>query len=218
MRLCQTALNVIIFHMYNLPTVNTTKSKSEEPCKPVSNFWGEIIQFILIIIFVVIPFRAFVAQPFVVSGDSMQPTFETGDYLVVDQLSYKFSNPNRGDVIVFKYPNDPSKYFIKRIIGLPGETVTVKNEKVYITSAGETEAILIEEPYIKDFRPDNMSIIVDEGKYFVMGDNRLVSSDSRVWGLLDEKFIKGRAFVRLFPFFDISIFPGGYGDYKTKLE
>jgi len=204
----------MITGMYNLPTVNSTKSREEEVPEKKNNFWSEVIQFILIIIFVVLPFRAFVAQPFVVSGDSMQPTFHTGEYLIVDQLSYRFSEPSRGDVIVFKYPNDPSKFFIKRIIGLPGDTVTVKEEKVYIKEEGESEATLIEEPYIKDFRPDNMSVVVTEGSYFVMGDNRLVSSDSRVWGLLDERFIKGRAFLRLFPFFNLGVFPGEHDDYK----
>ena len=204
----------MILYMYNLAKVSSTKSRQEEEKNCGSNFWGEIIQFILIIIFVVIPFRAFVAQPFVVSGDSMQPNFQTGDYLIVDQFTYHFTDPSRGDVIVFKYPNDTSKFFIKRIIGLPGETVTVKNEKVYITEDGSDEAILLDEPYIKDFRPDDMSIVVTEGSYFVMGDNRLVSSDSRIWGLMDESYIKGRAFLRLFPFHHIGLFPGKNEDYK----
>ena len=84
-----------------------------------SGWLREIINFILIAVFVILPFRLFVAQPFIVSGESMDPTFATGDYLIIDQISYRFEGPKRDSVLIFKYPNDPSKYFIKRIIGLP---------------------------------------------------------------------------------------------------
>ena len=83
----------------------------------------EVLQFLLIAAFIVLPIRLFIAQPFVVNGESMVPNFDTGQYLIVDQLSYHFEHPQRGDVIVFKYPYDTSKFFIKRVIGLPGETV-----------------------------------------------------------------------------------------------
>jgi signal peptidase I len=193
---------------------NSLKSNVE---KKKNTFWGEVVQFILILIFVVIPFRFWVAQPFVVSGTSMQPNFETGDYLIIDQISYKFKEADRGDVIVFKYPNDPSKFFIKRIIGLPGETVTVKDEKVYITPKNTIETTLLDEPYTQDFRPGDISIIIPYGKYFVLGDNRLVSSDSRVWGLLDESLIKGQALFRLFPLNEIGVHPGDFTNYEIKL-
>jgi signal peptidase I len=192
---------------------NSLKSNVE---KKKNTFWGEVVQFILILIFVVIPFRFWVAQPFVVSGTSMQPNFETGDYLIIDQISYKFKEADRGDVIVFKYPNDPSKFFIKRIIGLPGETVTVKDEKVYITPKNTIETTLLDEPYTQDFRPGDISIIIPYGKYFVLGDNRLVSSDSRVWGLLDESLIKGQALFRLFPLNEIGVHPGDFTNYEIK--
>lgn len=202
--------------MYNSLDINTEKrlqKRKEEEKK--NTFWGEVVQFILIIIFVVIPFRAWVAQPFVVSGDSMQPNFETGDYLIIDQLSYRFNDPERGDVIVFRYPNDPSKFFIKRVIGLPGETVTVKDDKVYITPRNTIESTLLDEDYVKGFRATNMSIILPQDQYFVLGDNRIVSSDSRVWGLLDESLIKGRALFRLFPLNEIDTFPGKIDDYQV---
>lgn len=206
--MCQTALNVSISIMFNSLKSNVEKKKN--------TFWGEVVQFILILIFVVIPFRFWVAQPFVVSGTSMQPNFETGDYLIIDQISYKFKEADRGDVIVFKYPNDPSKFFIKRIIGLPGETVTVKDEKVYITPKNTIETTLLDEPYTQDFRPGDISIIIPYGKYFVLGDNRLVSSDSRVWGLLDESLIKGQALFRLFPLNEIGVHPGDFTNYEIK--
>jgi signal peptidase I len=196
---------------------NPLKTNIEKPIEDKKGaFWGEVIQFIIIIIFVVIPFRVWIAQPFVVSGTSMQPSFKTGDYLIIDQLSYKFKEPSRGDVIVFRYPNDPSKFFIKRIVGLPGETITVKDEKVYITPKNTIETTLLDEPYTKDLRPSDINIIIPYGKYFVLGDNRLVSSDSRVWGLLDKSLIKGRALFRLFPLNNIDVLPGGFTDYKIK--
>lgn len=196
---------------------NPLKTNPEEEKEVKKNtFWGEVVQFILIIIFVVLPFRAWVAQPFVVSGDSMQPNFETGDYLIIDQLSYKFKDPERGDVIIFRYPNDPSKFFIKRIIGLPGETLTIIDENVYITPKNTIETTLLDESYTEGFRPSDMSIIIPYGEYFVMGDNRLVSSDSRVWGLLDKSFIKGKAFTRLFPLNEIDLFPGDFKDYQIN--
>lgn len=201
--------------MYNSFNVNSDKSAPIEEEKK-NNFWAEVVQFILIIVFVVIPFRAWVAQPFVVSGDSMQPSFETSDYLIIDQLTYKFKDPVRGDVIVFRYPNDPSKFFIKRIIGLPGDTVMVKDEKVYITPQNTIYTTLLDEPYIQGLRPTDMKILVPYGSYFVLGDNREVSSDSRVWGLLDDSLIKGRAFLRLFPLDQIDLFPGNYSDYKMN--
>lgn len=204
-----------IVDMYNSFNVNSDKSAPIEEEKK-NNFWAEVVQFILIIVFVVIPFRAWVAQPFVVSGDSMQPSFETSDYLIIDQLTYKFKDPVRGDVIVFRYPNDPSKFFIKRIIGLPGDTVMVKDEKVYITPQNTIYTTLLDEPYIQGLRPTDMKILVPYGSYFVLGDNREVSSDSRVWGLLDDSLIKGRAFLRLFPLDQIDLFPGNYSDYKMN--
>jgi len=208
-------LDDTIVDMYNSFNVNSDKSAPIEEEKK-NNFWAEVVQFILIIVFVVIPFRAWVAQPFVVSGDSMQPSFETSDYLIIDQLTYKFKDPVRGDVIVFRYPNDPSKFFIKRIIGLPGDTVMVKDEKVYITPQNTIYTTLLDEPYIQGLRPTDMKILVPYGSYFVLGDNREVSSDSRVWGLLDDSLIKGRAFLRLFPLDQIDLFPGNYSDYKMN--
>ena len=99
--------------------------------------WGfikDIVKFTALSLLIVIPIRTFIAQPFLVSGSSMRPTFIDGEYLIIDELSYDFKSPQRGQVIVFKYPNDPSKYFIKRIIGLPGELVDVENGHVTITN------------------------------------------------------------------------------------
>jgi signal peptidase I len=175
----------------------------------------EVIKFFALAAMIVLPIRAYVAQPFVVNGASMDPTYATGQYLIVDELSYKFESPKRGDVIVFKYPLDPSKYFIKRVIGLPGETVSLKSGTVTITSNSLATPLVLNEPYIKLSKTDGSDdkiITLDTGtkeaptkNYFVMGDNRVASSDSRMWGVLPEKLIVGRAFVRLFPFDKMSL-------------
>jgi len=181
----------------------------------------DLWQFLFLLIFIVIPFRMFVAQPFVVSGDSMVPTFENGEYLIVDQLSYRLSEPQRGDVAIFRYPNDPSKFFIKRIIGLPGETVTVEDTTVRISIPGESRPLTLEEPYVNDNEFGSVTQTLDLDEFFVMGDNRNISFDSRSWGALQKEDIVGRAFVRLFPLSHINYLPGSHvfssekQDYKV---
>lgn len=143
------------------------------------SFW-DFLKFTIIAVLIVIPVRIWIAQPFIVSGASMHPTFEHGDYLIVDELSYQFRKPQKGDVIIFRYPIDPSKFFIKRITGVPGETI--ENDK------GKTT--------------------LDDEEYFVEGDNKSASSDSRIWGPVPEDLVVGRALVRLWPPEEIEILPG----------
>lgn len=169
----------------------------------------ETIKFAIIAFLIVWPIRAFVAQPFIVSGSSMVPTFENNQYLIVDQISYKFEKPERGDVVIFRYPNDTTKFFIKRIIGLPGETVLIDGSQVSIEDT-EGNITALAEPYILNKSKNKMKIEVGSHEYFVMGDNRAASSDSRYWGNLDEGFIVGKAFVRLLPFHSLSLHPGKY--------
>ncbi len=177
--------------------------------KKPENQLVEIIRFSVIALLIVIPIRMFVAQPFIVSGASMETTFHTGEYLIVDQVSYHIEPPARGDVIIFHYPKDPSKYFIKRVIGLPGETVIIEGSKVTIQNKENPNGFVLNEPYIKSMLDDNsMSEKLGNHEYFVMGDNRDESSDSRSWGVLQEGGIVGRAFVRLFPPSTIGTMPG----------
>ena len=189
-------------------SIGSTITAMNPPKK--ENFVKEIIKFTLIALAIVIPVRAYVAQPFIVSGASMDPTFSTGQYLIVDQLSYHFENPKRGEVIIFKYPRDPETFFIKRIIGLPGETISLENGKVTIINVEHPDGILIDETYItKDHKTsDTFTTTLGHNEYFVMGDNRPQSSDSRAWGPLEDKYIVGRPFVRLLPLTKISVFPG----------
>lgn len=163
----------------------------------------------LLIVVVVIPIRLFVISPFVVDGESMHPTFENLDYLIVDELIYDFHAPSRGDVIVFRYPGNPSIFYIKRIIGLPGETVAINHGVVTITTpAGKTFSLA--EPYIVDEDVTyTKTVMLTAGEYFVMGDNRPNSSDSRVWGPLPAKNIIGRVDLRLLPAAKFSFLPGG---------
>ena len=170
--------------------------------------WGEIIKFVLIAAIIVGVFRTFIASPYLVNGTSMDPTFKNGDYLIVDQLSYRFKSPERGDVIIMKYPKDTSKDFIKRVIGLRGERVKIDGGKVTIFNEARPEGFVLDEPYIKFAKSDSSDIQLKNDEYFMMGDNRAGSSDSRIWGPLPEKDVVGRPILRLLPPTDISIKPG----------
>ena len=166
----------------------------------------DFVKYIVIAILIVIPVRMFIAQPFIVSGESMYSTFLDGDYLIIDEISYHLGSPHRGDVIVFKYPLDPKRFFIKRIIGLPNEEIVVKEGIINIkNSEGD---FILEEPYLKQEFKDSFQFKTGAQEYFVLGDNRARSSDSRFWGALPEKLITGRAFVRLLPIQNISYLPG----------
>ncbi len=175
-----------------------------------NNSFLEIIKFALITLIIIVPIRTFIAQPFIVSGESMVPTFEDGEYLIIDELSYYFETPKRGEVVVFHYPKDPSKYFIKRVIGLPGETVKIEKEKITITDGDKT--IELAEPYIKNSGFNNLAVTLNDQEYFVMGDNRPASSDSRIWGPVSEDLIKGRVLFRLLPVARASVNPGDFSN------
>ncbi|HEY4501417.1 MAG TPA: signal peptidase I [Candidatus Paceibacterota bacterium] len=162
----------------------------------------------LLIVIVVIPIRVFVVSPFVVDGASMHPAFENLDYLIVDEIIYRFKTPSRGDVIVFRYPDDPSVFYIKRIIGLPNETLSINHGTVTVTTA-TGEKLALTEPYIVNEDATYTSVInVNSEEYFVMGDNRPNSSDSRFWGPLPKKNIIGRVDLRLLPVKELGLFPG----------
>jgi len=164
------------------------------------SFIWEIVKIVVIALLIVVPIRYFLFQPFFVKGQSMEPNFEDGDYLLIDEFSYKFRNPQRGEVIVFKYPNDLSQRYIKRIIGLPGETVDIKEGKLTVYSSAGTK-VLDESAYLPqyDYTPGDVQITLDEKEYFVLGDNRGASADSRRWGSLPQEDIIGRVFFRAFP-------------------
>lgn len=200
---------------------NNVESKPQANMQAPESKWKkhardawDLVKFAAIALAIVVPIRMFIAQPFVVSGDSMFPTFHNGEYLIVDEISYIVGTPKRGEVVVFKYPNDPSRYFIKRIIGLPNEEVDIKNGEITIKNKENPEGFKLTEPYIDEKFTTTENYKVGAEEYFVMGDNRNRSSDSRVWGLLPRKNMTGRAFLRLLPIKSMSYLPGYYKEAK----
>lgn len=166
----------------------------------------------VIAIALVVPVRLYVAQPFLVAGHSMEPTFAPGDYLVVDELSYRLHAPERGDVVVFGYPLDSDQILIKRIVGLPGETVQVSHGQVTVVGADQHTITVLDEPYRSDAsgREGVSRTTLHDDEYYVLGDDRDVSSDSRMWGPVQRRFIIGRAYVRLLPLPRASVLPGAH--------
>ena len=159
----------------------------------------ETIQVVVISLAVVLVVRNFIIQPFFVDGSSMVPNFQDGDYLIIDELTFRFRDPQRGEVIVFKFPQNESSYFIKRIIGLPGDTVEVKNGIVTVFNQENTEGLQLTENYLISKTPGDITTVLKEGEYFVLGDNRTMSYDSRSWGVLPSKNIVGLVRLRLWP-------------------
>lgn len=178
-------------------------------------FWKELLKLSLLALVVVVPFRLYIAQPFIVDGASMDPTFRSGQYLIVDELTYHFKSPERGSVLIFKYPLDTKKFFVKRIIGLPGETVSIENGVVRIINAENPSGFYLDEPYVRFDKKENFIYTLDEKEYFVLGDNRLGSADSRIWGPVPEENIVGRPIIRFYP---PSLMPGAVELVELPLE
>lgn len=198
--------------MENNNQVNTQsptpiQSKNSKLRENLRGAW-DLIKFAVIALAIVIPVRMFIAQPFVVNGDSMFPTFHNKEYLIVDEISYIVRNPARGEVTIFRYPNDPSRFFIKRIIGMPNETIEIKNGVVKIINKENPDGFILEEPYLNEKFTTTETFTTGNDQYFVMGDNRNRSSDSRSWGVLPKKFMIGRAYLRLLPVGNLDYLPG----------
>jgi len=169
--------------------------------KEVLIFIWETVKLVIVSLAIILPIRYYLVQPFFVNGASMEPNFENGDYLLVDEISYRFREPARGDVIIFRYPQNPSQFFIKRIIGLPEETVTIKKNSVKIYNQQNPDGFLLQENYLSSEQQTlgDMTIKMDDNDYFVLGDNRLQSSDSRRWGTVNKTLITGKPFFRAWP-------------------
>ena len=192
------------------PLVPVQKSKLRQHAESA---W-DLVKFAAIALAIVVPIRMWIAQPFVVSGASMFPTFHDGEYLIIDEISYILKGPHRGDVVVFKYPGDPKRYFIKRIIGLPNEKVVIKNGEVTIINKENPEGFKLKEDYIREAFNATDTYTTGDGEYFVMGDNRNQSSDSRSWGMLPRKLMVGRAYLRLLPVGKVTYLPGKVTEAK----
>ena len=201
---------------------NIEKQEITVPIK--KNFWKsslsfslEIAKTIIISLAIIIPIRYFLVQPFLVDGASMQPNFYDNEYLIVDEISYRFNEPKRGEVIVFKNPEKKSQYFIKRIIGLPSETIKIEDGYIYIKKIDDGEFVKIDET---NYLPEDTKTLgfsrtlkLQNDEYFVLGDNRANSKDSRILGPIQESLISGRAWIRGFPFNKITIFKYPDCDY-----
>lgn len=160
----------------------------------------ELAKVIIISLAIILPIRYFVVQPFYVNGQSMEPTFDNNEYLLIDEISYRFHTPERGDVVVFRPPNDPSKFYIKRLIGLPGETVIIGDGHVMIKNSEHPDGFVLDEPYLDNQQTvGNYNITIPAGEFFFLGDNRGQSLDSRVFGPVKAAAIVGRVWIRALP-------------------
>lgn len=202
-----------------MPPLDTQQKSSESsahasqvPSQASHNSWyKELLKFAVLAIIIVVPIRTYVAQPFIVNGASMDPTFETGQYLIVDQLTYNIlREPERNDVIILKYPREPKTFYIKRIIGLPGETIEIEHGNVTIRNKDNPRGFILDQSFVapNHVSDDSYNITLRDDEYFVMGDNRAQSSDSRSWGPLPRSLIVGRPLIRLYPFKALDILPG----------
>ncbi|HBX22369.1 MAG TPA: signal peptidase I [Desulfotomaculum sp.] len=155
----------------------------------------EILESVAIAVLLAVLIRMFLFQPFIIPSESMYPTLQISDRIMVNKLSYHLGDPSRGDVIVFKYPMDPSRDFVKRLIAVGGETIEVRDSVLFINDEPVSEAYLPSDLDFNDFGP----VEVPPGTYFMMGDNRNSSEDSRSWGMLPEENIIGKAVVIYWP-------------------
>jgi signal peptidase I len=175
----------------------------------VGRFLIELVEVVVISLAIILPIRYFLVQPFYVKGASMEPTFDDREYLIIDEISYRFREPARGEVVVFRFPIDPSQYFIKRVIGLPGETVRVSNNVITVVNAEHPEGWILNESYLdpNTRTHSETSLTLGPDEYFVMGDNRSASLDSRSFGALTKKHIVGRVWIRGWPVDRLTVFP-----------
>ncbi len=191
---------------------NKQNFKDNNPLEPIEeenndgigdifSFVLEMVKVTLIALAIILPVRYFLIKPFYVNGASMEPTYYNKEYLIIDEISYRFNDPVRGEVVVFRYPRERTQFFIKRIIGLPGERIVISSGVVTIYNNLFPNGITIREPYLEsgETTAGNFDISLGEDEYFVLGDNRSASLDSRRFGALPRKEIVGKAWFRGWP-------------------
>ncbi|MCK5415967.1 signal peptidase I [Candidatus Parcubacteria bacterium] len=164
----------------------------------------ELVKIVVISLVIIIPVRYFLIQPFYVKGASMEPNFFDHEYLIINEISYRFNEKERGDIVVFRYPRNPQEYFIKRLIALPGEEIKIDDGKVIIYNKENPDGFILEESYLGEGiitnAVNNDRVKIDEDEIFVLGDNRLHSKDSRVFGPVNKSFVIGKVMLRGWPF------------------
>ncbi len=179
----------------------------------IKNFFKyvfELVKVVVISLAIIIPIRYYLIQPFYVKGASMEPNFYDKEYLIIDEISYRFHEPARGDIVVFRYPRNPEEYFIKRVIGLPGEKIQIKDGQVYVYNKEHPDGFKLAETYLpedlKTYGLNEDEVSLSQSEYYVLGDNRNSSKDSRSFGPVDKKFVTGRVLLRGWPFNRVNIF------------
>jgi len=168
----------------------------------------EVLEVAVIAVVAVFIVRSYLVQPFLVSGSSMSPNFSNGDYVLVDELTYHLRAPERGEVVVFHDPQDYSTYFVKRVIGLPGERVTIKNDTVTVYNSADPQGLVLDETYLPKGTDTSGTddVTLSSSTYLALGDNRPFSYDSRQWGPLPAANIVGLVRVRLWPLNELTAF------------
>lgn len=207
--------------------LNTIKVGGESKTAGFLSFFFDLIKTFIVVMIIAFVIRYFVIQPFVVDGDSMLPTFVNNEYLIAEKISYDFHQPRRGDVVIFRYPKNPSVIYIKRVIGLPGESVKIVDGKIEIADYGSDQYNILEENYLSlgtktetnlvenDQLGSGFKIVLQENEFFVLGDNRDHSSDSREWGILPRTNIIGRVWLTITPLDKLQVW--GVQKYTTEL-
>jgi len=188
-----------------------TSSTYDSLGRTIGEFFVEIIKVVIISLAIIIPVRYFLIQPFYVKGASMEPSFYDHEYLIINEIAYRLGEPLRGDVVVFRYPKDPSQYFIKRIVGLPGEKIRFKDGEIVIYNDTQPNGVILKEDHYLFEQTATSGLgkseyILEEDEYFVLGDNRESSLDSRRFGPVPRRLIIGKAWIRGWPFDKITIF------------
>lgn len=189
------------------------------------SFLLDLIKTFVVVMLIAFAIRYFIIQPFVVDGDSMTPTFVNSEYLIAEKISYDFKTPNRGDIVIFRYPKNPSIIYIKRIIGLPGETVNIKDNKVMVGKTSEGPFETLEENYLpsniktsiysNEINSEDFTLTLKNDEFFVLGDNREHSSDSREWGVLPKTNIIGKVWLTVTPIERFKLW--GHEKYGTNI-
>lgn len=184
--------------------------------KKAIDFIWEIVKIVAVSLAIIIPVRMYVIQPFIVEGASMSPNFEDGQYLIIDEISYRLAPPRRGDVVIFHPPADKKTYYIKRVIGLPGETVELREGNIYIFNQDQPDGFRLNEInyLIKSRVTQAGKTVLKVDEYYLIGDNRDNSLDSRRFGPVTFGRIKGKVLIRAFPFSEFTFFPRS--EYNTS--
>jgi len=192
--------------MYEAPTTESSEPKATKFFGSIGKAIYSLIETILVALVLAIVLYLFIMTPHEVVGSSMHPTYKNGEFLMANKITYRVSEPKRGDVIIFKYSDTAD--FIKRIIGVPGDEVMIKDGKIYVNGELLNESAYLDPSVITNggsYLHEGQTIKLNEDEYFVCGDNRSNSSDSRDFGPIKKTAIKGKAWIVYYPFSEFRV-------------